>query len=322
VKPLFQKLTTEPEEGFAFKENRADSFDSPWHAHPEFELVLVVEAKGYRVIGDNLASLEAGDLVFIGPKLPHIWQTEPSPKGRAPAHWFLIQFEEQCLGEGLLKLPAFEPVRQLFRRAMRGLHVVGQTRKQVSAMMRAMPRLNGLDRVVQFLRILIALAKSKECHPIASPDFASESNPLHLERMDRVFHFLHGHLQEDLRLVDAARTVNLSEGAFSHFFRSHTGKTFPHLLNELRIGRACRLLTETDKSISEVAYGCGFESLTNFNRQFRKIKGVRPREFREQMQRCLLDTRRGPTSCPADGRRIAGPTGGVWAGANTSGKCQ
>lgn len=204
---------------------------------------------------------------------------------------FRLDWNRQTRHDAAVK-PAFEPVRQLFRQAMRGLHVVGQTRKEVSAMMRAMPRLNGLDRVVQFLRILSALAKSKECHPIASPDFASESNPLHLERMDRVFHFLHGHLQEDLRLVDAARTVNLSEGAFSRFFRSHTGKTFPHLLNELRIGRACRLLTETDKSISEVAYECGFESLTNFNRQFRRIKGVRPREFRKQMQRCLLDPSR------------------------------
>jgi AraC-like DNA-binding protein len=90
-----------------------------------------------------------------------------------------------------------------------------------------------------------------------------------------------------LRLSEAAQLVHLSEGAFSRFFKTHTGKTFPCFVNELRIGRACRLLTETDETITEIAYGCGFANLSNFNRQFLRLRGMSPRSFRQEIKQRL-----------------------------------
>jgi AraC-like DNA-binding protein len=106
--------------------------------------------------------------------------------------------------------------------------------------------------------------------------------------MNHVFQFLNRHLGEVIRLSEAARIVGLSDGAFSRFFRLHTGKTFPEFLNELRVGRACRLLVEQDKPITEVCYECGFTNLSNFNRQFRRLRSLTPGAFRRQMQRRLL----------------------------------
>ncbi len=288
MKPIFQKLTAEPEEGFAFKSIRAASFDCPWHVHPEYELILVLQSDGYRIVGDSIAPLSAGDLVFVGPGLPHIWQSESAPNEGHEVHALLIQFEEEFLGDGLLLLPALEPVRRLLDGAARGVHVVGPTRDAASALMIAMVGSKGLKRVVQFLELLGLLANSPDCHPIASPTFAVDSTLYEQERMNHVFQFLNRHLGEVIRLSEAARIVGLSDGAFSRFFRLHTGKTFPEFLNELRVGRACRLLVEQDKPITEVCYECGFTNLSNFNRQFRRLRSLTPGAFRRQMQRRLL----------------------------------
>lgn len=281
MKPIFQKLTAEPPEGFAFKNVRAAGFDCPWHVHPEYELILVLQSNGYRIVGDNIAPLSAGDMVFIGPGLPHIWQNEPDD---APVHLLLLQFEDRFLSDGLLRLPALEPVRRLFKRATRGLHVGGHTRQVIAGQLSAMRELAGMERIIQALRILDVLAASDECEPLASASFALESHPFDQERMNRVFQFLSSRLGEVIRLSEAARVVGLSEGAFSRFFRAHTGKSFPEFLNELRIGRACRMLIEEDKNITEISYECGFTNLSNFNRQFLRLKAVSPREFRRQMQ--------------------------------------
>jgi AraC-like DNA-binding protein len=284
MKAIFQRLTTESEEGFAFKAIRSPGFDCPWHVHPEYELILVIQGHGYRIVGDNISRLSAGDLVLVGPGLPHIWQDERGSGGRASVYFLLMQFEDKFLGDGLLRLPAMEPLRRLLHRARRGLHIVGKTHGKVAALMKHMADLKGMDRVLQFLQILAALAGSEDCEPIASPGFAADTSLYDQERMDRVFQFLNRKVGEPMRLSEAARIVNLSEGAFSRFFRLHTGKTFPEFVNELRIGRACTLLMEDDLNITEVAYECGFTNLSNFNRQFLRLKGLSPHEFRLQLQ--------------------------------------
>jgi AraC-like DNA-binding protein len=289
MKPIFQRLTTEPDEGFVFKALRGAGFDCPWHSHAEYELILVLSGSGYRIVGDNITPLGLGDLVFVGPGLPHIWQEEQGP-GAPLVHALLIQFREGCLGQALLALPALEPVRRLFTRAGRGLEVSGATRKKVTTLMMAMTRTAGLERIVQFLQVLDLLANSSDCHPIASPDFSANPQSYDQARMDRVFQFLTNRLAVELRLAEAARLVHLSEGAFSRFFRLHTGKTFPRFVNELRVGRACRLLTESEKNVTQVALECGFTNLSNFNRQFLRLKGLSPRTFRRQILERLPGT--------------------------------
>lgn len=291
MKPIFQRLTTEPAEGFAFKAIRSSSFDCPWHVHPEYELILVLQGQGYRIVGDNISRLAAGDLVLVGPGLPHIWQDEPVAGGRSFVRFLLIQFEDKFLGDGLLRLPAMEPVRRLLNQAKRGLHIVGRTHGKVTALMTHMTDLRGMERVLQFLQILVELAASEDCEPIASPSFAAETSLYDQERMDRVFQFLNSRVGQAVRLAEAARIVHLSEGAFSRFFRMHTGKTFPEFVNELRVGRACTLLMEDNLNVTQVAYECGFINLSNFNRQFLKLKGLSPRSFRQQFQERLHQSR-------------------------------
>jgi AraC-like DNA-binding protein len=281
MKPIFQKLVSSPPEGFAFKVIRGNTFDCPWHFHGEYELALVLTSGGYRMVGDHIAPLTSNDLVMVGPNLPHIYQNDESIPGQiVPVHNLLIQFEEDCLGDKLMDLPALIPVRRLLKRSHLGLCITGVTRDHTIRRMQQMTRCSGLERIILFLEILNELAHSDDIQVLASPGFVTTTSLFDQERMNRVCQFIHENLDRNMVLPELARLACLSEGAFSRFFHTHTGKTFPQFVNELRVGRACRLLTENKMTITEIAFACGFSNLSNFNRQFLRLKKCSPRNFR------------------------------------------
>jgi AraC-like DNA-binding protein len=284
VKPIFQMLTSGTDEGFACKELRDRSCDCPWHVHEEHELILVVRGGGYWMVGDHLAARRAGDLLLVGPNLPHVFRSDEHRPGRVTSNRVvLVQFKADFLGREFMDRAALAPVQRLLRRSGLGLAFGGEVRDEVAGLMQELVRLEGLRRLIQFLRILEILAQAHEVRALATPGFAGGGNPFDQGRMNRVCAFIEARLGETVFLGEAARMAHLSEGAFSRFFRAHTGKTFPAYVNELRVGRACRLLAEGDLSVTEVAFACGFENLSNFNRQFRRLKGLTPRDYRRQM---------------------------------------
>ncbi len=284
MKLIFEKLAVGSDEGFTFKTLRKRTFDSHWHCHSEYELISTVYCPGYRIVGDNICHLKSGDLVLVGANLPHHWQYERAAgEHNRPVEIHLIQFEESFLGEHLTQLPSFQPVRQLLRRASVGLSFTGRTREQATNLMLQTGNATGLRRLVLFLSILDLLASSREYHSIASPGFSPGLNPFNQERMSSIIRYVNEHMAETICLDDAARLVHLSAGAFSRFFHQHTARTFPAFVNELRIGRACRLLAESEMSITEIAMASGFTNLSNFNRQFLRLKKTTPRDFRNQL---------------------------------------
>ena len=286
MKLIFQKLAVGSDEGFTFKTLRKRTFDNHWHFHAEYELILTVRCPGYRMVGDNICHLKAGDLVLVGANLPHHWQYEHAVGERnRPVEIHLIQFEESFLGERLMQLPSLLPAKQLLKRASVGLSFSGKTREQAADLMLQLKGATGLRRLVIFLSILDLLASSRECHSIASPGFSPELNPFNQERMSKVIHYVNEHMDETICLEDAAKLVHLSAGAFSRFFHEHTARTFPAFVNELRIGRACRLLAESGMSITEIAMNSGFTNLSNFNRQFLRLKKITPRDFRNRLSK-------------------------------------
>ena len=288
MKLLIEKLTESPDEGLAVKVIRGTSFHCPWHAHPECELVLVLESGGYRLVGDNLTPLKPGDLVLVGANLPHMWQNDEHAAGsNRHVHCLIVQFEESALRPTLLNLPAALPVRRLLQRAAVGIQVTGRTRTRAAALMMQLTTLGGLQRVGIFLQILGLLADSRQCHTIASMGFHphySQASERDRRRIDRVCRFIHERLGQPIRLAKAAHAAHLSTAALSRFFRKHLRRTFPEFVNELRIGRACRLLTETDWAITRIASECGYANLSNFNRHFLRLKRTTPRQYRNRLQ--------------------------------------
>jgi AraC-like DNA-binding protein len=287
---IFEKLMHSSEEAFTFKEIRSRSFSCPWHFHAENELILTLHCPGYRMVGDDLTELEAGDLVLLGSNLPHIWRRdEGRRKGQGPVHILIVQFEKDFLGRDFWRIPASQALRHLLKRASVGLTFHGRTRERIAGLMHEMGKVEGLRRLALFLTVLGDLASTPDFRPIASSGYTAELSPHSQERMERVIGFIHKHLGQPIRLGEAARLTGLSEGAFSRFFRLHSGRTFPVFVNELRVGRACRMLAESGNKITEIAFACGFSNLSNFNRQFQRIKGMTPREYGRQVS-CVSAT--------------------------------
>jgi AraC-like DNA-binding protein len=279
MKPALEKLPASAEDGVI----KGNTFGCVWHCHPEIEITLVIKARGHRLVGDNLTSLRPGDMVLVGSHLPHDWQADnTAPGSPQPVHSMCLHFHPDWLGRGWLDMPAMHQIKRLLERAALGLHVKGQTRDDVEALMLKCPDQSGLARVITVLQILQRLAESKDLEPIASRGFAPELDPRDEDRVSRVVQHIQKHLDETIYLENLAALVHLSPGAFSRFFKARTGKTVPGFINELRIGRACRLLAETDIPVTQIALGCGFTNLANFNRQFLRLKKMPPREWRRK----------------------------------------
>ena len=284
MKPVFEQTPQRQWESFHCEVVRGPGYGAAWHFHPEFQITLVLKSTGYRLVGDNITPLTPGDLVLVGSNLPHVWQQDAGG-GRGAVHAIVVRFLDTWLGREFLEIPEAAAVKRLLKRAGRGLRVTGRTREAVADQMQRLSGAKGLNRVAALLGILEALAQSRELQPIASAGFVPSLASDDQGRMARVTAHIHAHLTGEIDRATVARAAHLSAGAFSRFFKLRTGKTLPEYVNELRVGRACRLLAEEDRKVTDVALDCGFRNLPNFNRRFREITRQTPREYRRQLQR-------------------------------------
>jgi AraC-like DNA-binding protein len=265
---------------------RGRNYGCQWHFHPEVELLLTVNGGTHRRIGDNISPLVPGDLVLIGANLPHDFQNscEHGVPFR-PVHAIVLQFRTDFLGPSWLEQNDMNRVRQLFRLAGQGLAITGRARRKVTQLIRRTPRARGIERLIITLEILAVLSVSRELRPISSPGFAPEVQISDRQRMGAISAFIEKRIAEPLYLEQVARHAGMSAVSLGRYFRSRTGKTFPAYLNELRIARVCRLLVETDATVTEVALACGFDSMANFDRQFCRLHGCSPTLYRKEALR-------------------------------------
>lgn len=286
AQPVLESTPHREWESFHCEVVRGRGYGAQWHFHPEHQLTLVLKSQGHRVVGDSVAPLTPGDLVLVAGNVPHVWhQNEAAaPRSRDAVHAIVVRFRDDFLGSDFLQKPEMQPVRSLLRRASRGLRVGGRTRERVAQQMRQMADAKGLQRVICLLTILDDLAESRELKPLATARFLPELHAGDQDRMSRVLGHIHAHLMEDISREDVAARASLSCGAFSRFFKTRTGKTLPEYVNELRVGLAFSRLAGTDDKISDIALDCGFSNLSGFNRQFQRIAGMTPKDYRRTFE--------------------------------------
>ncbi len=285
VRPLFEKTPEREGESFHCEVVRGASYNATWHFHPEYQITLVLQSHGYRLVGDKIAPLHPGDLVLLGANLPHVWHQDEVAQDGHGVHAVIVRFRETFAGHDLLGLPEAVPVKRLLERAARGLEITGRTRTEVAARLERLPQLSGLSRVGELIGILDLCAHSHELNAVASAGYVPTLSTDDQERMQRVTSYINLHLAEPIGRADIARVANLSVGAFSRFFKVRTGKSLPEYLNELRVGRACRLLADERPKVTDIALDCGFSNLANFHRRFREITQMSPRDYRLKLRR-------------------------------------
>jgi AraC-like DNA-binding protein len=261
---------------------RIQGFDygTPWHFHPEYEFALVRKSGGYRVVGDNVANLEAGDLVFIGSGLPHVFYHDPDT---GAVDSTIVQFHGDFAGAAISEHSDFKPIQRLFKRAGRGFQIGGAMREETARQLEILEELRPLRRIAKLLEILDCLSTAKGLVPLCAPGYVAPIDSRDQDRVGRVMQFIHASIRKPISRREVAEVAALSEGAFSRFFHKCTGRTLPTFLNEIRLGRAARLLLETDLRVSDVAFECGYRNLSNFNRHFLEWKQMTPVAFRRKV---------------------------------------
>lgn len=266
-----------------------------WHHHPEYELGWITGGQGTRFVGDSVEPYRVNDIILLGPNLPHFYHDDAAPRsGRSPPGLVTLQFRSEVVDRHFLGLPEVRGIAALLRVAsQQGLQVQGETADRVQERLSTLSAKAGMARLIGLLEILEILAQGRgDLRPLASLDYlgGKGSAITTRRRIEQIDRHVRENLEQEIKQVEVAGLVGLTPHAFSRFFRRATGQTFVGFVNRLRINEACRRLLETDDGITEIAFGCGYWSIANFNRQFLNLKGVNPSRFREQRLRMIEAT--------------------------------
>jgi len=290
MKPILAVLSdgVQSEDLFVAKETKLPFFSNEFHFHEECQLVHIVKSSGKRIIGDLVDYFESGELIFLGSNIPHVWHnTQEQTNGDEPepyAHSLSIYFNPSKL---LLHLSAFGNVRKIesfLNKAQRGVELKGKSRDMVVKLMYQILQQEGLQKIITLLEILNIMSSSDtEYDLLASINYINYYQYNDSKRMDQVFKYIFDNFREDISLNTIADVANMNTFAFCRFFKARTQKSFTQFVNETRIGYACKLLGHKETSITDIAYECGFNNVSNFNRFFKVIKKVSPREYRSRI---------------------------------------
>ena len=284
MKATLSKIPFSSDASFVYREIERDYFNDPWHFHKEYELLLVNKSRGTRFIGDNVSNFEEGDLLLIGSNIPHLlrnseeFNTNQKKLGVSVTY---ILFAKDFLGNHFFDIPEMKLVHRLLEKSSLALEIHGSAKKYITNKLHDMYYQNSTQRLLSLLEILIKLSQSRELKPLFSTGY-SANNSGDTDRITKVFEFIMKNYTEEIYVQEIASKLNMSVASFSRYFKHHTRKTFSDYLTEMRIGHVCRLLMEDNHSISEISFKCGFENLSNFYRQFRKITGITPKDYKNR----------------------------------------
>ncbi|MEN8229136.1 MAG: AraC family transcriptional regulator [Bacteroidota bacterium] len=287
MKELMEQIKLNPEESFYIGIFQDHIDKSRWHYHQEFELSFITEGSGKRLVGDSIEPFHPGDLIFIGPRIPHVWFSEESHgrqhSGRTLESVYML-FNNDILPAGLTGLPEFSNVRKAVNLSERGIRITGQTLNEVSRIMLQLPYLNRIKRLMFFYEIMDLIGRSDSFSYLASSDYMKTKFETTNSRVNRIHEFLMKNYQNDIDLYEVADIVHMAPASACRFFKSSTGLTIFEYLNKIKIDYSCQLLMNTDLNIVDISYDCGFNNLSHFNKQFRKFIGKTPTQFRKLRQ--------------------------------------
>ena len=269
-----------PHDCFTLFSREKSEFDFPLHYHDEFELNFIQNAKGAkRVIGDHVEEIDELELVLVGPNLQHGWFTHNCASKEIKE--ITIQFHRDLFDKKFLQRNQMAFVRNMFERSLRGILFSKETIQVIMPRLQALTQRSGFDSVLELLSLLHDLSTSRNIRTLSDTSFNNiETLTYNSRRIELIMNYINHNFDKTITLGDAAKIAAMSEVALSRFFKQRTGKTFIDTLNEIRLGNASRMLIETTHSINEIAYKCGFNNISNFNRIFKKKKDCTPKEFR------------------------------------------
>lgn len=284
MRPQLLKITSEPTISFSARKDLKPYANNNWHYHPEIELIHIIKGEGTLFAGDSSIRFKDGDVVLLGSQLPHYWRfddiyTDVNP---VPSSIELLQFCEDFWGHDFLKLPENKAIVRLFEKAKRGIIIPESISSLAKKTLTNLIASKDAERLYFLIKLLSILCQIKSPNYISlSTNFKFESSEN--ERINAIYNYSLNHFKQKIYLKDVAAVANLATHSFCRYFKKRTKKSYSTFIIELRVGYACKLLSEKRLSIKEICFESGFNSFTNFNKQFKLFKGLPPNEYRKKM---------------------------------------
>jgi len=285
MKPILETISTNFESTLIIKTINKVRFGARWHYHPEYEIVYIIEGSGTRFVGDHIDFFTPGDLIFLGPHIPHCWASHEANHKYQQANevsYIVIQFGSECMGQAFMNLPDMQKAKQFLQSSRRGYQIMGESYDIIKKCVLQIANAQGIERLILLLQIIASLSTNTEQIPLASEHYHIPLNNHQSDRISMICDYLMAHIHEPITQPQIANLAGMTPTSFSRFFKQITGKTFTNFFAALRINEVCKQLREQpDRAITDIAFACGFDSLTTFNRQFQSIKKIAPRKYRQ-----------------------------------------
>jgi AraC-like DNA-binding protein len=304
MKAAYESLNPTSESSFLYRRFSLPRFDAPYHFHPEIELTLIVKGSGKRLVGSQIDTYEAGDLVLLGENVPHCWLNENTiNEGNTVANTLengnlgentegpllesdaaqsiVIQFKKDFLGDSFFEKMEFNKIKNLLEKAQSGLVIMGDTRDILAEKMKAMEAQNAYTRLIMLLDILQIVADSKDTQTIDNQPLTIKLNQHDAEKINRIYAYIMKNYTSEISLENVAKQAFMTPPAFCRYFKKITRKTLVEVVVEYRIKHACQLLSSSDKSISDICFESGFGNISYFNKQFKDMMRETPLGYRK-----------------------------------------
>jgi AraC-like DNA-binding protein len=262
-----------------------EHFSYPLHFHSEYEIIYIKEGTGTRFLGNSITKFHAGDMLLIGSNLPHFMKSDEayhSGNSGLRVKGTIIQFEKEFMYYAVNHYSHFIKIKNLFQESQRGIYFAAASFPKLQDLIEKIPLENGLNQMMLFLEILKEMSETENRQTISTTDFVNETI-YDTARIDKIMSFLNKNYTRHISLDEIASFAAMNASAFCRYFKSKTGKSFKNYILDMRIGYACKLLLMEDISISQLSSQCGFETISHFNKTFKKNTGYVPSQYRKTM---------------------------------------
>ena len=284
-KPTLERISPEFGSSILVRKHKVDAYKGEtkpfWHFHPELELVYVNKGQGKRHIGNHLSYFNNSQLLLLGSNLPHNGFTDRLTINGSET---LVQFKQEFLGHHFFDIPEMESINRLFERAKKGILFGIETKQKLGKKIEKLNEKEGFKKILILLEVLHGLAKAKDYTILNADGFSFETEPQDSAKIDKIFKHINQNFQEHISLDEIADIVSMTVPAFCRYFKKVTGKTFTKLVNEYRVVHATKLLSESNMSIADISFECGFNNFSHFNKLFREFTGKSASKYRSELK--------------------------------------
>jgi AraC-like DNA-binding protein len=284
MNPLLQDIEPLIKGSVLVKEIKIATLNDQLHFHNVHEIALILKGSGKRIVGDNIEYFTDNDLVFIGRLLPHAsYIGKDYLLTNQDFHALVIYFHPEWFNENLLNSSDFMKLRKLIQEIDRGIKIFGNTKTRTLKALIKLKNSSGLERIIRLLDILDFISKSSEYKCLASEGYLNSYGQNDVERLGEVYKYIMKNFTDIIKLDDISAIAHMTSTSFCKYFKFKTGKTFSSFVNEVRIGQACKLFLNDSLNVSEICYSCGFNNLTNFNKNFKHFTRMTPTEYKKNL---------------------------------------